>query len=197
MATKTDTTTPTPSEHAPRQTASARREALIDAAVKHFAQTGLHGTAVSAITDEVGITQPYAFSLFGTKKGLFLAAVERGCDRVEETFRAAAEAAGPEGAFDAMKESYASVLADRSLLLLQLQSYAASGDDEVREVVRRRYAELYELVRDLSGGASRDDLAQFFAAGMLLNVAAALDIPKLLLDDTWLADCLSLQDATS
>lgn len=196
MATKTDTTTPAPSEHAPRQTASARREALIDAAVKHFAQTGLHGTAVSAITDEVGITQPYAFSLFGTKKGLFLAAVERGCDRIEETFRAAAEGAGPEGAFDAMKESYASVLADRSLLLLQLQSYAASGDDEVREVVRRRYAELYELVRELSG-ASRDDLVQFFAAGMLLNVAAALDIPKLLLDDTWLADCLSLQDANS
>jgi len=188
MATKTDTS--------PRQTASARREALIDAAVRHFAQTGLHGTAVSAITDEVGITQPYAFSLFGTKKGLFLAAVERGCDRIEETFRAAAEGAGPEGAFDAMKESYASVLADRSLLLLQLQSYAASGDDEVREVVRRRYAELYELVRELSG-ASRDDLAQFFAAGMLLNVAAALDIPKLLLDDTWLADCLSVRDATS
>lgn len=197
MATKTDTTTPAPSEHAPRQTASARREALIDAAVKHFAQTGLHGTAVSAITDEVGITQPYAFSLFGTKKGLFLAAVERGFDRVEETFRAAAQGAGEEGAFDAMKESYAGVLSDRSLLLMQLQGYAASGDDEVREVVRRRYAELYELVRDLSGGASRDDLAQFFAAGMLLNVAAALDIPKLLLDDTWLADCLSVQDATS
>jgi AcrR family transcriptional regulator len=177
-------------EHAPRQTASARREALIDAAVRHFAQTGLHGTAVSAITDEVGITQPYAFSLFGTKKGLFLAAVERGCDRIEETFRAAAERAGEEGAFDAMKESYASVLADRSLLLLQLQSYAASGDDEVRDVVRRRYAQLYELVRELSGGASRDELTQFFAVGMLLNVAAALDLPQLLLDDTWLQDCL-------
>jgi AcrR family transcriptional regulator len=178
-------------EHAPRQTASARREALVDAAVKHFAQTGLHGTAVSAITDEVGITQPYAFSLFGTKKGLFLAAVERGFDRVEETFRAAAAGAGPgeEDAFDAMKESYAGVLADRSLLLMQLQAYAASGDEEVRELVRRRYAQLYDLVRELSG-ASRDDLTQFFAVGMLLNVAAALDLPQLLLDDTWLQDCL-------
>ncbi len=176
-------------EHAPRQTASARREALIDAAVEHFAQTGLHGTAVSAITDDVGITQPYAFSLFGTKKGLFLAAVERGFDRVEQTFRDAAANAGGEGAFDAMKESYAAVLADRPLLLIQLQAYAASGDDDVREVVRRRYAELYELVRELSG-ASRDELAEFFAAGMLLNVAAALDLPELLLNDTWLADCL-------
>jgi AcrR family transcriptional regulator len=174
---------------AARQTASARRDALIDAAVEHFAQTGLHGTAVSAITDDVGITQPYAFSLFGTKKGLFLAAVERGFDRVEETFRAAAAAAGKEGAFDAMKESYGGVVTDRSSLLLQLQAYAASGDDDVREVVRRRYAQLYELVRDLSG-ASRDELVHFFAVGMLINVAAALDLPDLLLSDTWLEDCL-------
>ena len=187
MATKAETPT--------RQTATARREALIDAAVKHFALTGLHGTAVSAITDEVGITQPYAFSLFGTKKGLFLAAVEHGFDRVEETFRAAAAGAGEEGAFDAMKESYGGVLADRSLLLMQLQAYAASGDDEVRERVRHRYAQLYELVRELSG-ASRDELAEFFAAGMLLNVAAALDLPKLLLDETWLGDCLSAEDAS-
>jgi AcrR family transcriptional regulator len=177
-----------------RQTASARREALVDAAVEQFALTGLHGTAVSAITDQVGITQPYAFSLFGTKKGLFLAAVQRSFDRVEETFRAAAAGAGEEGAFDAMKESYGAVLTDRSLLLIQLQAYAASGDEEVREVVRRRYAQLYELVRELSG-ADRDELAQFFASGMLLNVAAALDLPDLLLNDTWLADCLGLPDA--
>jgi AcrR family transcriptional regulator len=177
-----------------RQTASARREALVDAAVEQFALTGLYGTAVSAITDEVGITQPYAFSLFGTKKGLFLAAVERGFDRVEESFRAAAAGAGEDGAFDAMKESYGAVLADRSLLLIQLQAYAASADDDVRDVVRRRYAQLYELVRELSG-ANRDELAQFFATGMLLNVAAALDLPDLLLNDTWLADCLSLPEA--
>jgi AcrR family transcriptional regulator len=176
-----------------RQTASARRDALIDAAIEHFAQTGLHGTAVSAITDDVGITQPYAFSLFGTKKGLFIAAVERGFDRIEDTFRAAAAGAGEEGAFEAMKESYAGVLADRALLLVQLQAYAASGDDEVREVVRHRYARLYELVRELSG-ADRDELAQFFAVGMLLNVAAALDLPELLLNDTWLADCIAPQD---
>jgi AcrR family transcriptional regulator len=177
-----------------RQTADARREALVTAAVTHFAQTGLHGTAVSAITDDVGITQPYAFSLFGTKKGLFLAAVERGCDRIEETFRAAAAAAGEDGPLAAMGEAYGALLSDRSLLLVQLQSYAACSDDEVREVVRRRYAQLYDLVRELSG-ASRDELTQFFATGMLLNVAAALDLPELLINDTWLEDCLGLGDA--
>jgi AcrR family transcriptional regulator len=177
-----------------RQTAPERRQALVEAAVEHFAQTGLHGTAVSAITDEVGITQPYAFSLFGTKKGLFLAAVERGCDRIEETFRTAAAGAGEEGPLAAMGAAYGELLSDRSLLLIQLQSYAACGDDEVRDVVRRRYARLYELVRDLSG-ADALELQGFFATGMLLNVAAAMDLPELLYDQTWMKDCLGQSGA--
>src|SRR3954467_11101923 len=100
-----------------RQTAPERRQALVEAAVQHFAQTGLHGTAVSAITDEAGVTQPYAFSLFGTKKGLFLAAVtplsaksgaisaavERGCERIAKPFRAAAADAGDQGGPAAMR----------------------------------------------------------------------------------------------
>jgi len=173
-----------------RRTASERRETLVDAAVSHFATTGLHGTAVRAITDEVGITQPYAFSLFGTKKGLFLAAVEHGFDRVEEAFRDAAAAPGEgENPIKAMGRAYGGLLDDRALLLVQLQAYAASGDPEVREVVRRRFAELYELVRDLSG-ATAEELQGFFATGMLLNVAAALDLPELLFDDDWLAECL-------
>ena len=172
-----------------RQTAPERREALVEAAVEHFGQTGLHGTAVSAITDEVGITQPYAFSLFGTKKGLFLAAVQRSCDRIAETFRAAAADAGEEGPLAAMGLAYGELLSDRSLLLIQLQSYAACGDDEVREVVRRGYARLYELVRELSG-ADALELQGFFATGMLLNVAAAMDLPELLYDESWMKDCL-------
>jgi AcrR family transcriptional regulator len=178
-----------PTEPHGRQTASARREALVEAAVEHFAMTGLHGTAVSSITNEVGITQPYAFSLFGTKKGLFLAAVEHGFDRVEEAFRAAAPNPHPEGPLMAMAEAYGALLDDRRWLLVQLQAYAACGDPEVREIVRRRYAELYELVRELSG-ANVDELRDFFAKGMLLNVAAAMDLPDVFLGDDWVAACL-------
>ena len=172
-----------------RQTAPERREALVEAAVEHFAQTGLHGTAVSAITDAVGITQPYAFSLFGTKKGLFLAAVERGCERIAETFRDAAAHAGEEGPLAAMGAAYGELMSDRSLLLMQLQGYAACGDDEVRAVVRRGYAHLYELVRELSG-ADPLEVQGFFATGMLINVAAAMDLPELFSDETWMKDCL-------
>ena len=177
-----------------RQTAPERREALVEAAVEHFALTGLHGTAVSAITDEVGITQPYAFSLFGTKKGLFLAAVQRSCERIAETFRAAAANAGEEGPLAAMGAAYGQLLTDRSLLLIQLQSYAACGDNEVREVVRRGFAHLHELVRELSG-ADPLEIQGFFATGMLINVAAAMDLGAL--DSPWahsfLKGCLQEQ----
>jgi AcrR family transcriptional regulator len=179
-----------PTKPAPRtrQTAEARRDTLVAAAVKHFARTGLHGTAVSAITDDVGITQPYAFSLFGTKKGLFLAAVEHGFDHLETTFRAAA-AAAPEGErMTAMGSAYSDLLADRDWLLLQQQGYAACGDDEVRTVVRRRYGRLYELVRELSD-ADAAALTRFFAAGMLMNVAAAMDLPELVENEGWLSAC--------
>jgi hypothetical protein len=93
-----------------------------------------------------------------------------------------------------MGRAYGGLLDDRALLLVQLQAYAASGDEAVRDVVRRRFAQLYELVRELSG-ADAEELQSFFATGMLLNVAAALDLPQLLFDEDWLVECLGRGDA--
>ena len=173
----------------PRRSAGERRAQLVEAAVGAFAHTGLHGTAVSTVTDRVGVTQPYAFSLFRTKKGLFLAAVEHAFDHLEARFRAAADGKRGEEALEAMGDAYYALLEDREWLLLQLQAYAACGDDEVREVVRRRYAAMYELVRELSG-ADGGALHSFFAQGMLMNVAAAMDLPELAAKgDDWLTAC--------
>src|SRR3954451_9908161 len=172
-----------------RRSAGERRAQLVEAAVEAFAQTGLYGIAVSAITDRVGVTQPYAFSLFRTKKGLFLAAVEHGFDHLERTFRAAAQGRHGDDALQAMGNADGALLADRTWLLLQLQAYAACSDDDVREVVRRRYAALYELVGALAGAESQP-LREFFAHGMLLNVAAAMDLPELAAkDDDWIDHC--------
>lgn len=146
-----------------------------------FAQSGLHGTAVRTVTDAVGVTQPYAFSLFGTKKGLYLATIERCFDRVEETFRQAAKGAPKGKKLKAMGLAYAELLEDRDVLQFQLQAYAAAGDPEVKAVVSRRYQELFELVQKLGGvgpGRARD----FMATGMLCNLAVTLDLYDLLPD---------------
>jgi AcrR family transcriptional regulator len=116
-----------------RVPASERRDALISAAIHHFARTGLYGTPVDPIARDVGVAQPYVFSLFGSKRELFLAAVDRGFELTIEMFeRAAAEfdpAAATEDIPDklrAMAAAYVRRLqTDRDLLMLQLQSYAA------------------------------------------------------------------------
>ncbi len=161
-----------------RLTAGERREDLLRAAIAEFAVTGYHGTPTDAIARRAGISQPYLFRLYGTKKDLFLACVERCFDRVVDTFRAAA--ADPpeecESALEAMGHAYMEMLADRELLLFQLQTYAAADDEEIRAVARRRYEELLEEIGRL-GGIDRDEIRAFAGKGMLLNVAAALELP--------------------
>jgi hypothetical protein len=56
-----------------------------------------------------------------------------------------------------------------------MQAYAASGDPEIREVVRKGYGEMVEYVERASGLPS-DRVAHFFAKGMLLNVVASMDL---------------------
>jgi AcrR family transcriptional regulator len=167
-----------------RMTAAERREAILEVAVGEFARGGLNGTSTESIAARAGISQPYLFRLFGTKKGLFLACIGRCHDRLHETFRGAAEADTGGDPLEAMGLAYTELLADREMLLLQLQMYAACGDPDVRAAASAGYAELWQLVSRLSG-APEDDVRAFFATGMLLNVAAAMDLPQIVGDPKW------------
>ena len=171
-----------------RMPVAERREAILEAAIAEFARGGLHGTATEDIARRAGITQPYVFRLFGTKKALYLETIERCFDRIQRDFEAAAAtAAAPEEKLQAMGEAYGPLLRDRSLLLGQMHSYADCSDPEVRAVVRRRYGDLWEWVERTSGATS-EDVRLFFSKGMLLNVIAAMDLRGL--SDPWVADCL-------
>ncbi len=146
-----------------RVPAAERREELISAAVHEFAKGGLRGTAVDRIARRVGVAQPYVFSLFPSKRELFIAALERSFERISETFRFAAaeyhEGLAPEDCEDtlqAMGLAYRKLLeSDRDYLMLQHQCYAACDDEVVRARVRHRFAQLVELARELSGARAR------------------------------------------
>src|ERR671925_341134 len=73
-----------------RHTTDERRDEVLQAAVAEFALHGLHGTSTELIARRIGISQPYIFRLFPTKKDLFLAAIDQCFDRVEAAFRFAA-----------------------------------------------------------------------------------------------------------
>jgi AcrR family transcriptional regulator len=167
-----------------RMRAEERREAVLRVAVAEFARTGLHGTSTEKIAAGADISHPYLFRLFGTKKELFLACLDRCHERLHETFTRAAEAAGDGDRLAAMGKAYVDLLADREMLLLQLHGYAACDDDEVRETSSGGYAELWQLVARLSG-APEDEVRAFFATGMLLNVAAAMDLPQIVGEPGW------------
>src|SRR6266566_7288305 len=73
-----------------RQTADERRDAIVAAATEEFATGGLVGASTEAIARRVGVSQPYVFQLFGTKKDLFLAVVRSCFSRIILAFEDAA-----------------------------------------------------------------------------------------------------------
>jgi len=158
--------------------AEDRKEQVLDAALIEFARGGLAGTSTEAIAARAGISQPYLFRLFATKKELFLAAMDRCFGNVAATFTNAADGLAGEAAMDAMGESYKGLIADRDNLLAQLQMYAACGDSDVRDHAREGFRRLYELVSNASG-ASPQEIVLFFAFGMWCNVSTALQLDSL------------------
>src|SRR3954453_22159104 len=73
-----------------RLSADERRADVVEAAVKAFAAGGLHGPSTEDVARLAGVSQPYLFRLFGTKKDLFLAAVDRAFERIQSAFEEAA-----------------------------------------------------------------------------------------------------------
>jgi AcrR family transcriptional regulator len=169
-----------------RMSAEKRRELVLEAAVREFAQGGLAGTSTEDVARRAGISQPYLFRLFPTKKALFLALVERCYQRIEETFIAAAGDKTGDEALEAMGDEYERLLENRTLLLLQMHAYAACEDLDIRAATRAGFKRLWSLVERLSG-LPFDRIVAFFAMGMLMNVAAAMDLPSV--DERWTSWC--------
>jgi AcrR family transcriptional regulator len=169
-----------------RQTAAERREDVLEAAAEEFARTGFHGASTDAIARRAGISQPYLFRLFGSKKDLYLATVRRCYRRTLEAMQAASEGLRGEEALEAMGQAYGLLLStDPRMLQSQLQTYAAALDDaDVRQAVREGYGDLYAYVERVSGMSDKR-LARFFANGMLLNVIAAMGFHEEAEPEAW------------
>jgi AcrR family transcriptional regulator len=160
---------------AERKTAEERREEILDAALTEFARHGYEGASTDAIARAAGISQPYLFRLFGTKKGLFVASAERCLSDTHETFRRASEGLTGAEALQAMGDAYKELIdGDPRRLRGQMQAYSACDDAEIREVVTRGFGRLVELVE--SKGVPQEQVTEFFAIGMLCNVMSLMDL---------------------
>ena len=169
-----------------RQTADERRVSVLRAAVTEFAKGGYAGTSTEAIAARADISQPYLFRLFGTKRELFIATMRLMHARIEEAFRSAADGLSGPDAMVAMGAAYVELLGERDLLLVQLHAFAASADEEIRRAARDGFGHLWTVAGQLTG-LPDEDVRDFFAQGMLLNVVAAIDAASL--DESWARAC--------
>ncbi len=159
--------------------ADERRESVLEAAVIEFGLGGYVGTSTEAIARRVGVSQPYLFRLFESKKALFIAAIERCFDHIIGVFEVAAEGTTGEEALHAMGAAYKKLLIDRQMLQMQLQMWAAAcQDDEIRDVTRAHMGRLWKTVQTISG-LDDNRVMEHIAAGMLMNVMAAMDMPAM------------------
>ena len=170
----------------PRMPAEQRRELVLGEAMAVFAAHGYAGTSTEEVARRAGISQPYLFRLFPTKKALFLALVERCFRRVRDEFAAAAGELTGEEALTAMADAYEVLLDDRILLLMQMQAYAACEDPEIRDATRTGFRKLWEQIERITG-LPYQTVVDFFAVGMLMNVAAAMNLPEV--DGRWTSWC--------
>lgn len=170
-----------------RKSADERREEILEVAVRHFAIGGLHGTSTEAIAREAGISQPYLFRLFRTKKELFVACVDRANGRVRDAFHRAAAEAPEDERLQAMGKAYVEeLLPDRHAVLMQMQGYVATSDLDIQAHVRTAFERLVAEVTELSG-ADAGSVWAFFAQGMLLNVTQSLDLEAIADQSEWAA----------
>jgi AcrR family transcriptional regulator len=172
-----------------RSTAAARRDDVLDAAMIEFAERGFEGASTEDIARRAGISQPYLFRLFGTKKELFKASVARCFRETLELFQRAAEGTRGEAALKPIGQAYQKQLEeDRTRLRAQMQAYAACDDPEIRAVVRAGFGDLVAYVRRVSG-ADWPTVWGFFATGMLLNVLASMHVDDE--PEQWMTELLS------
>jgi AcrR family transcriptional regulator len=157
-----------------RKSKEIRREEILDAAMAVFAEQGYHGASTDEIARRAGISQPYVFRLFGTKKDLFVAVNSRCFRQTLEQFQRAAEGKRGKEALHAIGEAYAELLArDPSYLRGQMQAYAACDDPEICTEVRHGYGDLVAYVERVSD-ADPQTVSAFFAKGMLMNVLSSM-----------------------
>src|SRR5271155_1505659 len=159
-----------------RQTAAERRVAVLSAAVTEFAKNGSAGPSTDAIASRAGISQPYLFRLFGTKKDLFVATFDLVGERIIREMTAVSEGLEGEEALEAMGTAYLELMQDPEMLQVQLHGFAAApADPDVARSCRRTFEVLADVFHERTH-LSDEDLWNFFAMGMLINVMCAIDL---------------------
>ena len=173
-----------------RLSAAERKDSILDAALIEFADRGFEGTSTEDIARRAGISQPYLFRLFGTKKELYIASVSRCYRDTLELFQRAAEGLRGEEALQAIGDGLHGAAGNRPRL-------APRPDAGLRGLARTptsaassaRASATSSPTSAASPGPTGPSVWQFFATGMLLNVLASMQVTDN--PEPWMSELLA------
>jgi len=165
-----------------RLPAAERRQALIDTALRVFAEGSYHGTTTAEIAREAGVSEPILYRHFESKRDLYFACIEESWRRLRTFWEEAmGSSADPRDWLPAMAACVHAVKDSKHLVAeFWMQAVIEAGDDaEVRKFLRRHMREVHRYVADVirrcqEAGAvnpERDAEAEawIFIAGSLLG----------------------------
>ena len=164
------------------------RTELLDRAIELFRRQGFTATSTADLVDELGVNRKSMYAEFGSKQGLFEAALERYDDHHLSAVLAPLEA--PDAGADAIRAAFAGYAAasegwarGRGCLLCNTAVERAALDPGARRHVDAYLERLTRSFRHALGNARRnadldpevdlDELASFFTMA-LIGVAAII-----------------------
>ncbi|MEN0001082.1 MAG: TetR/AcrR family transcriptional regulator [Pseudomonadota bacterium] len=159
-----------------------KREDLLDLAIEIFRRQGYAGTSTAELVDEMGVNRKTMYDEFGSKQGLFEAALERysavhltrvlapiedpaaNAETIRHAFAAYASA------IDTRFNGLGCLMANTAVERAALDPRSAKFVDAYLQRLRRGFTKALENARDdgdLAKDASIDDLAAFFAMSVV------------------------------
>jgi AcrR family transcriptional regulator len=159
-------------------TADVRRDTVLSSAIAVFAKGGYLGTPVAVVAERAGISTAYVFKLFPSKESLFVAALERCFELIQEALAQGAEASAdqtPNGLLSAMGFAYAGLISNRDLLSLQVHAQSAAEVPEVKAAFRSGLQSVTLFVKKRSGAAD-EEVQRFMAYGQLCHLITVLSL---------------------
>ncbi len=133
-----------------RLTATARREQLLDVAVRVFARSGYHTTSMNDVAEAAGVTKPVLYQHFASKRDLYLALLDEVGHRLL-TRIAKATTEAPDGRAQTLAgfQSYFRWVAEDHDAFLLLFGSGSRRDEEFASAVRKVTDEVANAIAPL------------------------------------------------
>lgn len=158
--------------------ASAKRDHLIDTALRLFGRDGYHAVGIDRVIAEAGVARMTLYNHFKSKDELILAVLHRRDERFRNSFMRLVERAAPDpkgrmlATFDALDAWFASDDFTGCMFINAAAEYA-DPDDPIHRAAREHKDLVLDYLHDLASKAGAAD-PDGLAAGLALLTEGAI-----------------------